>query len=248
MASMTEEYKIILEDVGKYKDLSHRVKAGLFERLLVRSLPISKIHPNPVDEFCDPAIGPNYGIVTEYQQTIRKAQREGTKIFDEALVVEKMSYGEYRLLNGHHRWMAARMSGLKKNISVEITNSLSDEELIYRIHASKRDKCASFDLDEVLMLPPKEDNSRIADRELKKNAGLMIDELRQMGFDVWVYSGNVHSQKGINKLFKDNKCKVDGIISGMKHRKGGQSLKKAFADKYSYSLHIDNESIMLVNT
>jgi len=48
----------------KYGDIMVPVQAGLPERLLVRKAPVSKLHPNPDDEFCNPSIGPNYKIIS----------------------------------------------------------------------------------------------------------------------------------------------------------------------------------------
>ena len=58
-ASMTSLDEYVKEEVNKYRDIYRPVKAGLLRRLFVRFLACKKIHPNPDDEFCNPAIGPN---------------------------------------------------------------------------------------------------------------------------------------------------------------------------------------------
>lgn len=66
------------------------------KRLLIRKLQLNKLHPNPQDEFCDAAIGPNYSIIAEYQKDFRELMRMGMPPigpYDEPLMVEKMSTG-----------------------------------------------------------------------------------------------------------------------------------------------------------
>jgi hypothetical protein len=74
---VTEEYrKTVLDDLERLKGISHVRKAGMLEQLLVRQVPIEKLHPNPDDEFSDPAIGPNYDIVKQYAEDLYKKRRK----------------------------------------------------------------------------------------------------------------------------------------------------------------------------
>lgn len=49
-------------EVEKYKGVAVPVNAGLLRQALIRYAPVTKLHPNPDDEFCFPDIGPNQGI------------------------------------------------------------------------------------------------------------------------------------------------------------------------------------------
>ena len=56
----------IEEEVGKVKGVYYPVKAGFLRRLLTTKASLSKLHPNPNDEFCSPKVGPNYTVFSEY--------------------------------------------------------------------------------------------------------------------------------------------------------------------------------------
>lgn len=77
------------------------------------------------------------------------------------------------------------------------------EEIISKIRESNRVKCASFDLDEVLLTNDKVEFplNLFYKKTLRKNADALIKELRDMGFDVWVYTGEYHSVSAIENLF-----------------------------------------------
>lgn len=250
MAAVTDEYRtLVIEDIETYKGLNQPLKTNLLFRLIIHWMDINKLHPNPDDEFSMPEIGPNYGIIGDYEKQFRKNIFHAQTPLEERLTVEKMSTGGYMLLNGHHRWMAARRVDLKK-VPVEIVNVTPEEEIIELIKNSDKEKCVSFDLDEVLLT---DDNVKfplnlIYKKTLKKNAAVLIKELREMGFDVWVYTGNYYSKQYIEFLFNVNHTKVDGVVSGMKNKKSSGKLKDAFREKYNISLHIDNESIICVDT
>ena len=79
------------------------VKAGYFTRLLTKKANPKKMHPNPRDEFSDPNIGPNDEIVHNYMDEMLNAQRIGINPRFGKVIVEKLSKGGYRILNGHHR-------------------------------------------------------------------------------------------------------------------------------------------------
>ena len=66
------DFSAFLEkEVNKVRWLSYPVKAGFLRRVFVRKADCSKLHPNPNDEFCQPAIGPNYEIITRYMADYR---------------------------------------------------------------------------------------------------------------------------------------------------------------------------------
>ena len=258
MAVYTDEYKrLVLDDIRSFEKLNRPLKAGLTERLLVRRLPLAKLHPNPQDEFSIPSVGPNYEIVSNYEKMFRYLISMGEEPIgphDDPLIVEKMSTGGYMILNGHHRWMAAKRLHLGK-IPVKIVNVTTAEDVIATVNRSERELCASFDLDEILLTdgklyPEQKELSfpfdRIYKKTLRKNAAVLINELHRMGFDVWVYTGEYYSETYINTLFRLNDTKVDGIINGMRRKSTKKDFRETFIGKYRISLHIDNSEVVCV--
>ena len=115
MSPITEEFKeSIQSDLNTYTGLYQPVRASIFERLLTRNVRTNLLHPNPKDEFSMPDIGPNYEIVGNYVNSISIAKKRNTPIFDEPIIIEKITTGGYLILNGHHRWLAAKRLQIKK--------------------------------------------------------------------------------------------------------------------------------------
>ena len=112
------------EEVKKQEGVAYPVKASLFERMLTKQLPCDKLHPNPQDEFTFPDIGPNYEIISNYEKSIMNNIRTRQPIFDDPIMVEKLHPHGYLILNGHHRWAAAKRLRISK-IPVEIINLAS---------------------------------------------------------------------------------------------------------------------------
>ena len=115
------------EEIARVKGQYYPVHAGLPTRLLVRHASPRKLHPNPEDEFCEPTIGPNYSIISQYAEKYRKANKtvyDGTtlgEILYEPLIVQKTMPDGYMILNGHHRWAAAIRSTMEK-VPVKVVN------------------------------------------------------------------------------------------------------------------------------
>lgn len=234
----SDDYKMmVLDDLRDNIGLQQPVRASLLERLIVKNVSVKKLHPSPDDEFSNPKIGPNYSIIQDYAQKIMRNKMLGDRIFKEPIIVEKLVPSGYRVLNGHHRWMAALKTDIKK-VPVQIVNVTPDEAIFKIVRESTRTKCVSFDLDEVLL----------RDRELRKNAGSLITELRNMGFDVWIYTGEYYSEDYIRRLVRRQHSKVDGIVNGISKKKSRQSIREAFSKKYHKSVHIDNDSVLVVDT
>ncbi|WP_022760235.1 ParB/RepB/Spo0J family partition protein [Butyrivibrio sp. AD3002] len=59
--------------------------------------------------------------------------------FSEPIVVEKVSPDGYLILNGHHRWAAARNAGLQ-NVPVEIVNLTQEDDIRKMLKNSDRQK------------------------------------------------------------------------------------------------------------
>ena len=85
-------------------------------------------------------------------------------------------------------------------------------------------------------------------KNIRENASLLIEEFHRLGYDVWIYTGNYHSVEYINGLMKIHKAKADGIVNGLGGKKGNSHIKEAFVKKYKYSIHVDNDMVLCVNT
>lgn len=260
MNIVTEEFQeLVLDDIKTYETLNHPVKAGLLERLLVRQLPTVSLHPNPQDEFCSLSVGPNYGIVSDYAKMfswLKKGKPLDDNFEKDPLLVEKMSVGGYMILNGHHRWLAARRLHVSK-LPVRILNVSTMEDIISAVNSTSRNMCVSFDLDEILLTDGSEipahkklpfPFSRMYRKTLRRNAPVLIQELQRMGFDVWVYSGEYFSEAYIRRLFRLHHVKVDGILIGLRRRGAHKPIREAFSKKYRISLHVDNQDVVCVKT
>ena len=116
---------------------------------MVRKISPFKLHPNPDDEFCNPKIGPNYQIISGYEQKIRSSLPYDIPPFDEPLIVQKITPGGYMLLNGHHRWAAARSCDMDP-VPIKIVNLTSESDVQQMLSESDRTKRVTFDLDEVV--------------------------------------------------------------------------------------------------
>lgn len=248
--------KLVLDDIKRLIGISRPVRSSILHRLLIRKLPITALHPNPNDEFCDPQIGPNEGIIADYMKAYRVNQLHGDPPISEKLTVERMSTGGYMLLNGHHRWMAAAKMGLEQ-VPVSVVNTVTEEEIISAVNRSDKQMCVSFDLDEVLLTDCNSDQADhplpfpynlLLKKTLRKNAGAMINELQMQGFDVWVYSGSAISVEEVQRIMSLHHTKISGIVNFVKGKKPSPTLKQAFRSKYVLSVHVDNESILWVNT
>ena len=258
MGLHSEEYqRLVLDDLKNLEGLSHPVKASLPERLFVRKTSTDNLHPNPKDEFSDPKIGPNYEIVSNYANGYRYAMKSHDDPFDnqDPLQVTKVSGGGYMLLNGHHRWMAAERVGLDP-MKIHIVNIPSDDDVISKINSSDKKVCVSFDLDEVLLTDGKRCPAApnfifpfnlIYKKRLRKNAHLLINELRRMGFEVWVYTGEFYSDDYVNFMFKLCGTKIDGVVCGSKRQKNDHRVSRAFTEKFDVSVQIFNQMISVVN-
>ena len=112
---------------------------------LRRSARLKHVHPNPEDEFCFQDIGPNYKIISDYEQQILQARKNDTRIFSEPLTVQKMYPDGYMLLNGHHRWAAAVRLGEEK-VPVRIVNLTTLNEVQKMIRDAKTSGAGYIDV------------------------------------------------------------------------------------------------------
>ena len=138
------EFEVFLEkEIEKGKGVYFPATAGFLRRAFIKHLPCGALHPNPQDEFCSPEIGPNYEIISRYEQDFRILKdSQGYEYLKSAVCepieVERIHPDGYMILNGHHRWAAALRTGMKKllnrlgyDIWVYTANNLSLDYLRY---------------------------------------------------------------------------------------------------------------------
>ena len=256
--SQTELMQYVLKDIQEGEGLRMPVKAGRLEQMVVRKLPPEKLHPNPADEFSMEKIGPNYSIIESYVHRIRKNREMEMKIFDEPVLVEKIRPDGYLLINGHHRWAAARKLMLK-SIPVQIVNITHASDILKQLNKNKREKRASINLDDVILCQKEEDLSekglkfpynRFYKDRIRLGVPALIHNLQQEGFDVWIYTFGYASSDYIERLLSKYQIHADGIINGARHKnkedqKLAGEIKSEMERKYSITLHIDLESALL---
>lgn len=262
--SKTELEKFLAEEVEKTKGISYPVKAGVLRRLFVKKLPLSKLHPNPNDEFCFPDIGPNYEIISRYEKDFRRfgGDLDGSLVNNSAsepIDVEKISPHGYRILNGHHRWAAARALGMKK-LRVKIVDLTQGKDIRKMIEAAGSDRRVTLDLDEVVFRPADHPYlekelpyplKRMYKERLRLGIPALFSMLNQKGYDIWVYTANNVSLDYLRHYFKHYRIHVAGIITGT-GRKGPSGtdtkaeLEKMMNEKYKSTVHIGDS--VLVST
>ncbi len=118
--SSSELKKLLAEEVSKYKGIAIPVRVSWPHRVFTKTLPLTKLHPNPAVEFCFPEIGPNDSIISGYVKDFCRFREDnmGAKMVRcnalEPIQVEKIKPNGYMILNGHHRWAAAMRAGQDK--------------------------------------------------------------------------------------------------------------------------------------
>ena len=257
----TQLTEYIQNDLDKQKGISIPVRAGLPERLLVRSVSCKNLHANADDEFAVESVGPSERIIGEYVAKFSDAIKLNIYPFDEPLTVEKLRPHGYLILNGHHRWVAAMRCGIKK-VPVRIINGATESDIKTLLENSKHDKRVAIDLDEVVFrssdYPYLEKKAFMFPLSLrfKQRVRLGIPALFyylvKHGYDIWVYAADYYSIDDIQKFFKAYSVHVDGIITGIeKHRQNTNEkslkMKELIANKYKLTLHIDNNSVLETN-
>ena len=256
----TEFDEFVAHDVKKQKGISHPVKASTLERFFVKKVSFESLHPNANDEFTFSEIGPSYKIIAEYEENFRHCIRRNQPVEMEPLTVEKLSPKGYLILNGHHRWAAAKKVGLKK-LPVKIVNLAQESDIKKILENSKHNKRVTLDLDEVVF---KSNDDPYLEKRLhfpfnlkfKKRIRLGIPALfyflSKNGYDIWVYSANYYSIDDVKSFFRHYSVNVDGIITGTAKKKQNPTkadaeMEQLIANKYQETLHIDNDLILLTH-
>ncbi len=81
-------------------------KASLWERLTNRKAKANDLHANPLDDISNPKVGPSESAVAKYMKEINTTGK-----LSESIEVQKLSTGGYEIVNGHHKWLAAKKVG-----------------------------------------------------------------------------------------------------------------------------------------
>lgn len=258
MAKKTQLAEYVDNDIDKQKGVYIPVRAGLIERLLVKKAHVSKLHPNAEDEFSMESVGPSYRIIGEYEAKFRESLRLERRVFDEPLTVEKLRPNGYLLLNGHHRWAAAMRCGIKR-VPIKIINCATESDIRKILEKSQRDKRVAIDLDEVIFRPADYKHlekkaftfpfSMRFKQRIRLGIPALFYYLAKNGYDIWVYASDYYSIDDIQKFFRSYSVHVDGIITGIGNQElnntaSAKRMKELIANKYSMTLHIDNDSIL----
>jgi len=256
------EFDLFLEkEVGRIRGNYSPVRSSFLRRKFTKFLKCSVLHPNPGDEFCDPEIGPNYGIVSKYVQTIGYGKKQGEdRFFDEPVTVERITPDGYLLLNGHHRWAAAIKAGLPK-IRVEIINLTQQKDIYEMLRRSKSNRRVVLDLDEVVFReafgeltekPLRFSFGRIINEPMRLGIPALFNDLNRRGYDIWVYTARYFSYESLQHYFRRHHTHVSGVVTGMKRKSGAlaavrEQIEKKMSEQYEYTLHIDNDYVVRID-
>ena len=263
----TQSQAFIAEEVKKVKGIAVPTHAGKFERALVRKVKCSKLHPNPNDEFCSPEIGPNERIVSEYSKAYRllREDSDAAHFLDsnikEPLTVQKIRPDGYMILNGHHRWLAAELSGIDR-IPVRIVNLTLESDVRKMLEYSKNSKRITLDLEEIVFADPGETLTekplpfpfnRIYRERLRLGIPALFSWCLSAGYDVWLYSSGYESVDYIRDMMRLYHAPVTGIITGTARKvpkdfKIRERLEETMRSWYPVTINADRKAVLRVNS
>ena len=263
MANRQTQFDIFLEEeIRRYKGIAVPVRAGLLYRMLVKKVPCKALHPNPDDEFCSPDVGPNYRIISEYEQHIQQIQSYAQKnFFDEPLIVEKIRPNGYMLLNGHHRWAAA----IRRNIPtvpVKIVNLTQEMDIRKMLQNSKHQQRVTLDLDDVVIRSAEDKYiekalpfpwNLIYPQRLRLGIPALFRFLNNNGYDIWMYTSRYESMDDLQRFFRLHRLHISGVVTGTARKNKAADEAKArteklFTNRYHDTLHIDNDMVLHINS
>lgn len=261
MTGTKTQFEAFLEqEIQSSRGVAFPVKTRLRRRILVREAECLSLHPNPEDEFCSPRVGPNYEIISRYQQEYIHNMKMGLPYYDrEPIIVERLYPDGYRIINGHHRWAAAIRIGQEK-IPVQIVNLMHEEDVRRILDNSTHRKRATFDLDEVLFqtnqdIPIEKAKAhsinRLSKERLRLGVPALFHFLAVNGYDIWLYSVNYYSVDSVQKYFHKYHVKVDGVMTAAGRNlenmeEAGKRIADMLTEKYRYTIHIDNDTVMQI--
>lgn len=250
----------VLKDIENNAATRRVKRAGLIERCTVRMCDPVKLHANPNDEFSHPEVGPNFEIIADYVEEIKNAYVHSKDVFDEPIIVEKLEEEGYQILNGHHRWFAARRMHVKK-VVIQIVNLVHEDDMSMMIHGTDNYRRVVFDLQETLLAKDENDRDPVLDdllhkrirERLRAGATDVITKFQDAGFDVWVYTPSYNSLEYIRGIFSLYNISIDGIVNGVSDKNRTKSaetlhIKRMLEDKYRYAVNIDDESVIMIDS
>ena len=259
--------QFLAEEVRKVQGIYVPVRAGLIRRMLIRKAPMKRLHPNPNDEFCFPKIGPNYEIVSRYEQEYRRIKQNPNNArftrmgASEPLTVERIRPDGYMIMNGHHRWAAAYRTGFRR-LPVKIVNLTQEKDIQKMLASSGHSRRVTLDLDEVVFCTGENEPAekplpfpfrRIYRERLRLGIPALFRWFGVHGYDVWVYSANYYSIDYIRSLFRMYHAHVAGIVTGTarkapKDTHTKEQLENRMKEKYPLTLHIDSTAVTLIDS
>ena len=251
--------EFLQQEVEKSKGVYFPVKSGLLRRMIVKEARIKNLHPNPEDEFSMPEVGPNYQVISNYQQQYVDALKTSYHYYSgEPIVVERTHPDGYRIVNGHHRWAAAVRIGQKK-IPVKVVNMTHEADVKQILEKTTHTKRVALDMDEVIF---RDENDPAVEKALpfpwtnmiKKRLRIgvpaLFHYLAKNGYDIWLYSSEFYSTDTVQRFFRKYHVKVDGVITAIGKRAqgagSGKQIEKLITNKYEYTVHVDNELVLQI--
>lgn len=261
MAMTNSEFKEYLKnelekEVGMYVP----VNTSRLQRLFYLNTSCTNLHPNPDDEFSFPDVGPSYRIMSDYQRAYLDSMARGMKPAMEPLIVIRTHPSGFMLINGHHRWGAAMMAGVKK-VPIKVVNMMLEEEIKDILKNSTHEKRVTLDLDEVVFRS-KDDEliekkpalalGRQASKRMRLGIPALFRYLKKNGYDIWVFSANYYSIDDIRKFFRKYTVHVDGIITATAKKEvynteAAKNMKELITNKYKETVHIANDSLLITH-
>ncbi|MDE7400016.1 MAG: HAD family hydrolase [Oscillospiraceae bacterium] len=113
----------------------------------------------------------------------------------------------------------------------------------------------SFDLDDTLFVnsdkfavekPLRFPLNRLFKERLRLGTIDLLEQLRSLGIEVWIYTTSFRSERYIRGLFRCYGIRLDGVVNGKRHAIEVQSDKREpmpskYPSKYKIDLHIDDD-------
>lgn len=119
----------------------------------------------------------------------------------------------------------------------------------------------SFDLDDTLFVNPQKTKaepelnfpfSMIYPDRLRAGTVSLINSLRDMGAEVWIYTTSYRSEWYIRNLFHCYHIKIDDIVNGVRHanevqRDKAEAMPSKYPSHYRIDLHVDDDISVFEN-
>ena len=120
----------------------------------------------------------------------------------------------------------------------------------------------SFDLDDTLFVAEEDGFSlepelkfplnRIYKERLRAGTVRLMQQLRELGCEIWVYTTSFRSPFYIRSLFRCYGIRIDEIVNGARHEKEVQAdhaepMPSKYPAHYRIDLHVDDDKSVLAN-